>query len=244
MYRHIYLFCMGRGGGNAVLYWILGEIEGDVQMLTKNGMRAYFNEDMNDGSVRVLRENVQHGKHQCCLSEFDRMSKEIPAFSSLSDRIILYSLRDPYNMMASFLKNWQNKEAKLYPSKGKANEARDEYIYDKIIPEWKALAYESLGHTSILPASSRFINYNEWAISKDYRKQLAESLHLNFKDAQIDYVPAHGGGSSFTGTKSLNKNDLFNRWQAFRDNAVYRKIFEDDELVGLSDEIFSVRHSL
>jgi len=237
IYNDVYLFCMGRGGGNAILYWLQGEFEDMDGFMIKRGMPRYFSEEhfqnIKKGGYFLARQNMLQGKELGCLGEFEKEAKKNPWANTYGRRVILYSLRDPFNMLASWLKNWEKVE------KGTKRE-RNDYLYRQIIPEWKALAREALKETSILPDSSVFVSYNQWFSDVNYRKDLVFKLGLSLKDKKINYVSRRGGGSSFSGhrKKRGTKLDVLNRWSFYKNNKAYMRLF-DPELRELSRELFN-----
>ena len=78
-------------------------------------------------------------------------------------------------------------------------------------------------------------------MSREYREEIAGRLGLEFSDEGKDSVVRMGGGSSFDGVshdRSAEQMQTTERWRRYADDPLYRSLFQDDELVSLSEEIF------
>lgn len=142
------------------------------------------------------------------------------------DRYDLLIIRDPFNLLASRLKN------NFLPVKSKRS---------SFIELWIEYAKEYLAETNYLKHNKTCINYNLWVGDLDYRKQLADKLDIEFSDAGINQVRSYGGGSSFEGKScdgEASTMDTINRWQYFVDDPVYRKLINHPELLHYSEKIF------
>jgi hypothetical protein len=135
-------------------------------------------------------------------------------------------LRDPFNLFASRLK-----------SRKIAVKENDQ----SMVSAWLNYAKEFLGETHHLKHHKICINYNDWFLNLEYRKQLAESLGLEFSDAGMDEVSRYGGGSSFNRQDLQGKArqmDVLNRWKYFADDPAYRQLFDNPEIFEYSERIF------
>ena len=135
-------------------------------------------------------------------------------------------IRDPFNLLASRLKN------NFLPVKSKQK---------SFIDLWIEYAKEYLGETNYLKHNKICVNYNLWVKNRDYRHKLAQKLNIEFTDAGIDKVLSHGGGSSFDG-KSLDGKattmDTSNRWKYFVDNPTYLGLIKNKKILNYSHKIF------
>lgn len=110
---------------------------------------------------------------------------------------------------------------------------------------WKSYAREAVQGLD----NGIFVNFNKWAIDKEYRQELCAQIGVEFNDLGIDEVPANGGGSSFEKMKHQNRGSnmrIFERWREFiKDDGYqgkrlerYKTIFRDQEIIELSDKLF------
>ncbi len=144
-------------------------------------------------------------------------------------------MRDPFNLLASRL---QTK-----PREGGLNFSMLE-VYSRrySLPElWIAYAKESLNETNHLPNKKVVINYNQWFVDINYRRNIADLLKIEFSDRGLNDISVSGRGSSFDGTNyagSATKMDVLNRWQRFTDCESYRKLLNTDGLLDYSQRLF------
>jgi len=142
-------------------------------------------------------------------------------------------LRDPYNNYASYLKMIQN------PNYG-------QFFAFPILEYWKEYAEEVIGNTNFL-RNKYFINYNLWAESEEYRRNLVWEMSvifktkMNFDDSLKDKLSLLGGGSSFDGleyAKTASKMKVNERYKNYADNRLYRSKVDTPEFRKLSERIF------
>jgi hypothetical protein len=141
----------------------------------------------------------------------------------------LLCLRDPFNLFASRLKQY---EGRVTPEKRIRNAQATAEL-------WKNHAWEFTGRSRFLP-NLVAINYNDWVSAESYREELAGRLGVPYKGEGWNRTTHAGGGSTFD-KKTFEKADemkLFERWQVVRDDPVYRALFRDSEIIELSEEIF------
>ncbi len=145
------------------------------------------------------------------------------AIGTIRRRVDLLILRDPYNLFAS----------------------RRRFRH-QLVPEgaavriWKQHARAFLGHRTCLTRPVLPISYNRWREDPQYRQQLAERLDLRFTDADLDAVPACGGGSSFDGHRfqgRASEMPVHERWKHFADDASFWGLF-DAQLRDFATRIF------
>jgi hypothetical protein len=141
-------------------------------------------------------------------------------------------LRDPFNLFASRLR-W------LRGRKG-TGLLKDPQQW---VALWKEYAREATDVTDHVP-NRVLVSYNAWCLSESYRRELAAQLGLPFTDAGRQEVARWGPtvwGDSFDGLQYDGRAEdmkVLERWKQFRDDPVYRSLFEDSELVALSQAIF------
>ncbi|HBL10233.1 MAG TPA: hypothetical protein DD379_02125 [Cyanobacteria bacterium UBA11162] len=146
-------------------------------------------------------------------------------FGKSAKRYDLVVIRDPFNLLASRFKNQNLK--RRFPN-------------DMFSDLWIAYAQEYLGETNYLK-NKVVVNYNNWFRDKEYRKQLASQLNIEFSDAGINEVKVQGGGSSFDGLQfhgQATNMDILNRWKHFSENPEFRKLLNNKKLIEYSERIF------
>jgi hypothetical protein len=135
-------------------------------------------------------------------------------------------IRDPFNLFASRLKA------------GDVLTGIDNV--DEIKSLWKYYAKEYLDETNFLSQNKITINFNQWFSSSHYRNVLADKLRLEFTDRGLEAV-RFGSWSSFDGSKfdgRAQEMQVLQRWKDFSDHFFYKMIFDDKELLDLSEKIF------
>jgi len=137
--------------------------------------------------------------------------------------LFIMVLRDPYNTFASRLRTGFTCKIDC-------------------INMWKEYAQEYIEGGKTLPKENTiFVSFNKWFKDKKYRKDLAEKIELEFTDAGLNKVVKNYRGSSFDGTMyngKAQKMKVLERWKHYQNDSKYRKIFEDKELVEMSERIF------
>ncbi|MEL4896323.1 hypothetical protein [Crocosphaera sp. Alani8] len=136
-------------------------------------------------------------------------------------------LRDPYNLFASLIKSNM-----IDPSKED---------YKTYINLYKAYAKEFIAAPDFNGGLQRiYLNYNHWFVDPKYRIHIAQNLGFESIGEAYNRV-ATMKGSSFDGLNLDHKAQemkVLERWKEFQDNVFWQTIFQDAELVELSNEIF------
>ncbi len=238
--KEIRIVGLRRSGNHAIINWIRKQATGKVRHL--NNIPAQKN------PYRVLYQHYPKERLQLdAIGKFLKLdcllySYEDYALSQITDwrfekkhelyfgrssvRYDVIILRDPFNLIASRLKQGYLKV--------KAPE-------QTIINLWLEYAKEFLGETQYLKNNKLCINYNRWFIDYKYRQQLATKLKLEFTDTGINEVKPQGGGSSFEGLKlngKANEMKVLDRWKNFVYHPLYREVLNNQELIAYSEKIF------
>jgi hypothetical protein len=142
-------------------------------------------------------------------------------------RVLL--LRDPYNHLASLLKHDESyKSATHFTSQ----------LYAEM---WKHYARAFSNGSPLLEGESICINFNRWCESSEYRRELAGLIGFPTDGDTFNVVSSVGGGSSFQGVIADARDlEVGERWRAYKDNPLYRRLF-DDEIVELGERLFNMR---
>lgn len=142
------------------------------------------------------------------------------------DRYDLLIIRDPFNLLASRLKNdFLSVKSRHF----------------NFVELWIDYAKEYLGETNYLQHNKVCLNYNLWVSNIDYRQEIASKLKIKFTDAGINKVHGCGGGSSFDGREldgQANKMDVNNRWKHYLEDPVYRQLINNEQILEYSHRIF------
>lgn len=144
-------------------------------------------------------------------------------------------LRDPFNNFASkYL--WATEGRRWPPSAG--------WVLESLPKLWKSHALEFLGLTSQIPEPKLCVNYNRWVVDAEYRAQISEALALESSHKGLDEVAKWGPtvwGDSFNNLEfegRAGEMKVLERWKFFAEDPTYRTMFEDPELIELSERIF------
>jgi hypothetical protein len=240
----IRVFALKRAGQHAIINWIAHHF--DKLVLFINDVKInkdpfiYFNHRGNNEKNNKLPKyyinyknedlySYKQIKNKILIINYEDVNLEKDKFEEKYYGIIdnffnVLILRDPFNNFASRYKR-KNRDAKTL----------------EFINLWKDEAREFLGKTLYLK-NKICISYNDWFKNKEYRKKISSSLNLFFTDDGLEKIlPVRCWGSSFDGRKydgKAQQMDVLNRWKIFKDDKLYRKFFEDEEIWELSEKIF------
>ena len=255
--RQMRVFALERSGSHAITDWILSQCEGktvfinnvkpdlDGSNLEGNPFKSYKQVRCDNVSQEDLKEdyenrsgeldNLMYSYYDLDISQINERSLNGYEDIYFGDFLVKFSiliLRDPFNYFASKLKamsipNQRAKRAFKIPltpdSKGYLQEL------------WKDYARE------YLDGNHMNISYNKWFSDESYRKDLSEKLFLEYNEDSLDEVSKYWRGSSFDKMEYDGKAsdmDVLNRYTHYLDNHFYMSIFEDKEILDLSEEIF------
>jgi hypothetical protein len=141
-------------------------------------------------------------------------------------------LRDPFNLLASVLR-----------SRRQDNSLAGAPAVERARRIWKAYAREFVGRSSFF-RNPTLVSYNEWFVSEDTRRALADRLGLTSADQGLEKVAEWGPaawGASFDGLSKdgrASQMGVLERWKQYAEDPVYVSQFQDDELWDLSEIIF------
>lgn len=155
---------------------------------------------------------------------------ETAGFSAPSRVRVVQIIREPWNQMASLLKNAPTRPPRVV---GPA-EFRD---------LWVDYARENVGETSHLRGVGPVlhVNFPRWFSEPSYRVELAGAMDLPPTDAGLEIVPDFGGGSSFDAQSKHGKAQdmkVRERWRAFTSAPEMRRLCSDGEVRELSRRVF------
>lgn len=166
-------------------------------------------------------------------SDCDAITAWVGSTRRLMDVIVL---RDPFNLFASKY-YWAIRGSRWAPTMA---------AIEALPSLWKGYAREFLGATSYLNSSVIRVNYNTWFRDAEYRRVLADRIDISRADEGREMVARWGPnvwGDSFdnmTYDGRATHMRVLDRWRTFKDDRVFCRLFEDEELLTLSREIFGV----
>jgi len=247
--KELRVAALQRSGHHAIINWLAAQCQGSVLFLNdaEPGTNPFLTctitsrLDLHDAPKIPKGRLELFVKRGCLIHSYEDRSLEdifsaqfeenhdawVGATSKRHDIIVL---RDPFNtfasrMSASWMRNKLDNEA------GRA----------VTIDLWKSYAREFIGGSYYATHLPIFINYNAWFTNRSYRHELACALGLDFTDAGREVVAGRYGGSSFDGTRfhgQAYRMNVLERWMHFAESEQFRAIFEDKELLDMSNEIF------
>jgi hypothetical protein len=238
---------MSRSGNHAIINWILAQAPGRTcflncaepgcnpfrsarpRMPQLPGWRALYKgfEIEAEREGRLSRKDLLvHSYEDTFLGPFRKPENEVRHdgwVGPSARRIDLLILRDARNLFASRLASGFG------------------WLEDEIVVRiWAQQARELLGLRRNLRQERLMVSYNDWVVSADYRRCVAEALGLEFDDRAAHKVPAAAGGSSFDGTAydgHAEQMPVLRRWHRFvGDQRIHRML--SPEVLELSDRIF------
>ncbi|MGK7954882.1 MAG: hypothetical protein AB4063_06410 [Crocosphaera sp.] len=249
--HEIKVVSLRRSGTHAIINWILGHYDYEIGMAKDvaffnnvtpkinfyRQLAKYHPKKLGDDAQGKFRE-----RHVLCYNYENACLEDVTApyfefnhdiyFGKSQHKYDVLILRDPFNTMASIYQGL---------IEGKTIYSKVHLKRKNITQLWIDYAKEFLGETNHLKNKKVLINYNQWIIDKNYRKEISKQLNLDFTDQNLTKVPKQGGGSSFDGVK-FNHNSqqmrLTERWKKFINHPEYRRMF-NQEMIDYGEKIFS-----
>lgn len=241
-----------RSGQHAVINWLCSQIQNIIHFNHCHFERRHLHNWITPINNRIIQYNGTN-KLDSGVQSYDQMVKLLSKIKNYEH--LLYSfedldienkilqkyilknkptviliLRDPYNCLASTIKRKDCSQAALVNKKN---------VLTKYLGQ-------ALGTSQYLDYPVETINYNKWVIDPTYRESICHTLDIPFSssaDQSILEVPDFGGGSSFEGTKPLlerYKSSVFQRWEEFITDPIYRELLNDSNLASLTKSFFNV----
>lgn len=242
---------MQKCGNHGIIHWICNQSK-ETLLHCNNNYNAVWN-DVNLSKIKVrtgggdyivdgsLTTNYIFNLEEFDLKYFDELSTK----SIFSDNpLILIFGRDPFNWLAScYNDKFMSPQKIRYTELTRAwCPAFSPYLtFSSRIDTYKQHMFEVLGKTNYLKGHDFvFINYNRWHVDKAYRDVLSEQLDLNKGSKGKDW--GKDGLFLFSNFREVNmptdKNSVLLRYKIFKNDKEYRQLCNDDELMGISKEIF------
>ena len=209
--------------------------------LKRSGHHAIINWAMNHFSNCYFINNIlEEQKYYFATSDFKKKIQTTNFFCNIEDFHIdkdklfdiglgfynlknFYIFRNPFNLMASRLKN------KNIPENIK-NIDKCKFLLEK----WKEYAKKYLS------GEKNYFVYDKWFYSKKYRDEIAKNIGFNNNEKHLDEVSHFGEGSSFDKLKYngiAQKMNVLTRYEYYEENNDFLNLF-DDEILELTNKIF------
>lgn len=207
-------------------YWITASTNRVVQY---KGSEKFDNGvQQRDDLIQLLSRIDNYKQLLYSFEDFDVEHKQLRKYILKESPTVVIIIRDPYNWLASTLK-------------------RKDCDYEQLVKKKRVLIkhLEYALHLKKYPGYPLiFINYNKWVTDQEYRKEICRLLAIPFSDSldkAILEVPDFGGGSSFSGARTITEkfsSNVFYRWKEFISDSLYRELLDDNYLAELSRSFF------
>ncbi len=221
---------MRRSGNHAMINWFLDQF---------NGTTCFCNDNKLDERLRKIKRGELGVRNKVVLASYE--DKSVKDFNRLRFKNAIQNnsimhvliLRDPFNWLASWTKNAFKKSIAVQEHRWNT--------VDQYIDMWKEHAREFLGDTKHM-GDKVTINYNDWFLKEEYRKEISQKVGDRFSDKTITEIfgwGAHRGAISSFENEEENVRDfaLLDRWHYLKDMPQFKCLL-DDELLSLSVRIF------
>jgi len=247
--REICFLGMKRSGNHAALDWIVSQSAGKVCFLNNIG-RGGLARVRETGLLPSLRQ--RHNVRALQGEQLDLVVysyEDFPQADALflddvqaDQRLRVVMLRDPFNLLASTVRMAGRSGQWAMTHRPKETGTPEPDALKRWAERWKQHALEFIRIRDAGKPDEIAISYNRWLADKAYREALREKLGLEDpSDASMENVSGHGRGSSFDGRRlngRASRGKYLQRWKHLAGEPWFRAVFDDDELVGLSREIF------
>lgn len=229
-------FGLQRSGNHAILNWLIGLDQGNTLFFNlvrpgkdlleepsgislPEGTHAYATRvdgkrvlqheylewfEKNGGRLLLSYENYP-------IEKFSAGQLNRPVFErfgrSVEEKNLLV-LRNPFNMLPSAEKMGRRTMME--------NGWDEKWLLDVLnrrLQLWKSYAFLHLNPVSVTKGQFVTFVFDRWVSDKGYRDAMADRLGYVNHDRFLDFVSDAGKGSSFSGDKVVNKNDVLNRWK-------------------------------
>ncbi len=248
--KEIRVVGLQRSGNHAVINWILSQETGRKCFLNyvdpKSNPFSTVKPDKLTGfsdGFSFKKEVIQPTIKDCLLYSYEdeelsnifceEFFKKHDQYVGKSKRIFnILIIRDPFNFFACRIQ-WLKDNHRT----GINLDSRESTF--RLIKLWKMYAKEYLGYTNYLPPKKIVVNFNFWFSCKNYRRKIANDLHIEHTDAGINKCAT---ASTFEDKKQdafgASELDVLNRWQPFTSDPIFKLVVQDEELISLSNKIF------
>lgn len=228
-----------RGGQHAIMYWLRCQFDGKTYWENNASQKDdVLKNSMHPNLEKFTAYPLNRTDDLKCLGIFANYENQSVArirsynFPVFAKRYEFLVLRDPYNLFASQIKNAEKtrRYRGLAPSKMYRARATKELIC------WKTLAQEYLSQIC------HNVNYNEWVLSKSYRKNIVAAFpEFIFTDEGREEVSRNFPSSFDTKNRHhASEMEVLNRYKydGMMEHPAMKLLLADEEAKILSQQIF------
>lgn len=210
----ITIYGIRRSGNHAIANWIMSHYhtgcyinDANLRLRAKSDWLPCYrnrckqtNLDKNPSIIIIGIENrLNRNIHNLYFKEISNLYE-----ANNLETLEISLIRHYSNLVASHLKAWG-----------------DQKYHEKIQQDWKKHFDFYEQHKSEM---IRLI-YDEW-LDLPYRNLIADNIGFSNKDLGIEQIPHYGGGSSFK-DKTVNRDNLKNRWKTMIENDRFLSIMKN-----------------
>ena len=238
-------FAMRRTGHHAIMKWIFSQIEEPILFANDFYAEIFRGKEYRHGQwiseqpkEYGVIDNYSYNIEDAPIINLDKILEKLDSRLMIvkpEKTIKIFIIRDPFNMMASRFKIDQDKVTKITSPGVNIN-----WTGNGVVERWCEYAQEYLGMTNVIK-DKIFINYNQWFVDEQYRRNILSDLNLQVKLTTLLDVPRNGYGSSFDEMKFNgfgNKMKTLDRWHEFMNNDSYINHISNQRLLSLAEKIY------
>ncbi|MEX0902971.1 MAG: hypothetical protein WDZ76_09645 [Pseudohongiellaceae bacterium] len=243
--REVRLIGLQRSGNHALINWILAQARkpqlffndvGPEDPLCEERLRSPAMRQNPSGEYELVVYSYEDRLLETVTDPHVYPQRQNRYGHQTGARIDVLILRDPFNTFAS------REFHTMVPTR------RSTYVSGLTGPQlWTTYAREAANQTNLLGDAKVVVNYNQWCRSREYRKQLARQLGLQFTDRGFNEVTVFGGGSSFDATSYSQQAQAMainERWKQSRHKPEYQSLFSDPLVLKLGTQLFELDEEL
>lgn len=230
-----------RSGNHAIINWILSQASKPFAFFNNAWPNHPFLDPPDQGSTgeteyRLVLISFEDRPLPLLASRWTYPHNVTTTPWTVSRRIDLLLLRDPFNLFASRRRS------------NTVETGSSHYLSGLSMPQlYLSYLREAEGETNFLQHDRIVVSYNRWIDSQAYRKELAQRIGFKFTDAGIGEVSQHGGGSSFEGTSACGQGHMMKtteRWRYFQNERDFRRMFRNSEMLDRAMRLFNLDEDL
>ena len=254
--KKIMVAAMHMTGHHAVAIWLLHQLPGISEFSIKTITQWFFYIQNHNGASYLANNPLKTGKDEHPDKvEFSNFLKSYHQTNSSLTNLVIgtheqASIRDTVwacgtsdifavnNNIVVILRDFKNWVASCVRMAHRDSQVlKEEILSDETIKLYMdhCRYYHELN-------GDHYILFNKWVGDKEYRREVAENLGLEFTDAALSQLSPFGGGSSFSGMtylKSANSMRVNDRYRRMAGDADYERIIKENKrALEMSNEIF------
>ena len=259
--KKIMVSAMHRTGHHAIAVWLLHQLPGISDFSIKTVTQWFFYIQNNNGVSYLANNPLKTGKDEHPdKADFTNFIKAYhQTNSSLTNMVVgtheqvgikdtvwacgtsdIFAVNCDLVVVLRDFKNWVASCVRMAHRDTNPNFWQRE-IGEVLSEEKIGLYKDHCKHYHILDGKN-YVLFNKWASDKEYRREIAEGLGVEFTDAALNQLSPFGGGSSFssmTHLKTASAMRVNDRHREMAGISDYEKVIkENKEALEMSNEIF------